>query len=82
MEAFFEFAGEHPFTAWLMAWGLWPLCWMGQSVLTTPFRMAYGAYKRRLRSKDIQSHGWPTARLMDADGDIVHPPIKENKSNG
>ncbi|TCU34036.1 hypothetical protein EV129_11319 [Rhizobium azibense] len=77
MEALFQFAGNHPFLTWFIAWGIWPVCWTVHAVLTTPFRCAYGAYKRKLRSRDIQAHGWRTARLMDADGDIVHPPKEE-----
>lgn len=84
MDAFFNFASNHPFTAWCMAWGLWPICWMIReisiSVLTAPFRYGYHAYIRRLRSRNIRLHGWPTARHMDADGDIVHPP--EGRRNG
>lgn len=81
MNSFFEFAGDHPFLTWLMAWGIWPVCWTVQAVLVSPFRIAHSAYRRKLRSRDIQAHGWPTARFMDADGNIVHPP-KEEKRNG
>jgi hypothetical protein len=30
-------------------------------------------WNRWLRSRNIKNRGWPTANLMDADGDIVHP---------
>jgi hypothetical protein len=30
-------------------------------------------YNRWMRSRNIAAQGWPKARFMDADGDIVHP---------
>lgn len=30
-------------------------------------------WNRWLRHRNIMARGWPTAHLMDADGDIVHP---------
>jgi hypothetical protein len=41
--------------------------------ITRPFRYIYMGYRRKLRSHDIQTHGWPTTPNMDADGDIIHP---------
>jgi len=66
MNEFYTFAGEHPVVTVLLAWAV-------ASVLTAPFKYAYLAYSRRLRSLNIWRRGWPTAPLMDADGDIVHP---------
>lgn len=77
MSELFTFAGNHPFLTWMLAWGIWPVCWTIQAVLTAPIKYPYYAYKRRLRSKDIQARGWPTAPLMDADGDIIHKPSKD-----
>ncbi len=68
-----SFMGEHPFLTWCLAWGIWPVC----TVLTAPFRCALGAYRLRIRAANIAARGWPTMPLMDADGDIVHPPVKE-----
>lgn len=73
MSEFYAFASENPFLTWFLAWAIFPVCSMIATILTAPFRFPYLAYKRRLRSGDIQSRGWPTAPLMDADGDIVHP---------
>lgn len=74
---FWQFAWAHPFLVWLLAWGIWPVCWMLQAVLTAPFSFAFRAYARRQRAHSIHTHGWPTNPLMDADGDIVHPPVPE-----
>lgn len=74
-----RFAGEHPFLAWCLAWAIWPVCSMLATVLSSPFRYPYLAYNRRLPSQNIRAQGWPTAPLMDADGDIVHPPKEESK---
>lgn len=73
MSDFYTFASNQPFLTWCLAWGIFPICAMIGRILTAPFRYPYLAYKRKLRSKDIQARGWPTAHLMDADGDIVHP---------
>lgn len=65
MKDFFDFAGANPiltfFLFWIVAW-----------VVTQPFAYAFRAYNRRLRSKNIAAHGWPTAPV-DADGDVVYP---------
>ncbi len=74
MEEFFKFAGEHPFLTFCLAWGIWPICWTVRVIVSLPFTLAFKAYNRRLRAMNIRAHGWPTARFMDADGDIVHPP--------
>jgi hypothetical protein len=39
---------------------------------TRPFAYAFRAYNRRLRSRNIAAHGWPTPPI-DADGDVVYP---------
>ncbi|AMX93745.1 MULTISPECIES: hypothetical protein [Mesorhizobium] len=75
MNDFFTFAGAHPAVTFFLAWGIWPVCWTVQAVLTTPFSLAFKAYNRRLRSLNIRAHGWPANPLMDADGDIIHPPV-------
>lgn len=75
---FWDFASQHPFWAWGIAWGLWPICWALSAIITAPFSYTFKAYNRKKRFETIQAKGWPTARFMDADGDIVHPP-KEDK---
>jgi hypothetical protein len=59
-----DFAQNHPvaafFIVWVMAWAV-----------TRPFYYAFMAYNRRLRSRNIAAHGWPTAPI-DADGDVVY----------
>lgn len=77
MSDFFTFAGNHPILTWFLAWGIWPVCWMLAQVCTAPFAYPFKAWNRTLRSRNIRSHGWPTNPLMDADGDIVHPPKSE-----
>lgn len=80
---YWEFANSSPLTCiivtWILLWGLWPIAWalicVGSVIVNTPFR----AYNRHLRHRSIRQHGWPTANLMDADGDIVHPKIEERK---
>lgn len=37
--------------------------------ITRPFRYAFEAYNRKLRSKNIAAHGWPP-EYLDADGDF------------
>ena len=60
---------SNPWLTWALAWGIWPVC----GVLKAPFYYAFKAYNRKKRSENIAAHGWPTAPLMDADGDIIHP---------
>lgn len=60
-----EFASAHPVAAFFM---LWVVAWAA----VQPFRYAYLAYNRTLRSRHIAAHGWPTAPV-DADGDVVYP---------
>ncbi|HEX5933761.1 MAG TPA: hypothetical protein VFY63_06320 [Pseudorhizobium sp.] len=79
MNNLLQFAGEHPFLTWCLAWSIWPVCSMVGKILSAPFFYPYLAYKRHLRSADIRARGWPTAPLMDADGDIVHPPKDDSK---
>lgn len=74
MKDVLEFMGEHPVLTWFLAWGLWPICTAIATMVATPFRYAFLAYNRRLRHLNIRAHGWPTSPLMDADGDVVHPP--------
>lgn len=67
MAEFWEFAMKWPLAVVVVviaaAWAV-----------TRPFRYAFLAYNRRLRSKNIAAHGWPPVYL-DADGDTHHPPI-------
>lgn len=77
MSDFFNFAENHPFLTWFLAWGIWPICWMLQKVLVAPFAYSFRAWNRTLRSRNVVAHGWPKNPLMDADGDIVHPPKTE-----
>lgn len=76
----YDFMGEHWFLTWCLAWLIWPILIVTKAVLTAPFSYPYNAYKARLRAMNIAIHGWPTAPLMNADGDIVHPPKEEKKS--
>lgn len=69
---------SNPFLTWLLAWGLWPVCWMLTNVLTAPFAYAFRAYNRKKRSANISSQGWPTNPNMDADGDIILPQVEED----
>lgn len=77
MSDFFIFAGAHPIVTFFLAWSIWPICWMAQAVLTAPFRFAYLAYLRRQRALNIHTHGWPPHPLMNADGNIIHPPVAD-----
>lgn len=70
---------SNPWLTWALAWGLWPICWGVQAVLIAPFAYAFKAYNRKKRSENLSLLGWPTHPLMDADGDIVHPPKEESK---
>lgn len=47
-------------------------CW----AVRAPFEYSYKAYRRRLRSRDIAAHGWPTAPI-DADGDVIYSEYEE-----
>lgn len=73
MSDILSFVGEHQLLTWCLAWIIWPITSMVSTIAVAPFRYPYLAYKRRLRSHDIQARGWPTAPFMDADGDIVMP---------
>jgi hypothetical protein len=57
----------------IYASGFWP--WLGITIglglLVDGLR---AMFNRWLRSRNIARHGWPTNPLMDADGDIIHPP--------
>ena len=61
-----NFATANPGTAFLI---VVVLAW----AFVQPFHFAFRAYNRRLRSRNIAAHGWPTAPI-DADGDVVYPP--------
>lgn len=61
-----EFARVNP---WLTFFVFWLVCY----TVAYPFRIAFHAWNRYLRSKNIQAHGYPTNPRMDADGDIIHP---------
>lgn len=74
MSEFLAFASEHPFTAWLLSWIVIPIGLTVVKVIGIPFYLASASYNRHLRSLNIRARGWPTNPLMDADGDIVHPP--------
>lgn len=76
---FWQFAFNHPILTWLMAWGIWPVCWCITSVFTTPFTLAFKAYNRHLRSANIRANGWPKHPNMDADGDLVFPESKSER---
>ena len=65
-EAVIRFADTSP---WLTFFMFWIACY----TVVAPFRLAWMAYNRYLRSKNIAAHGYPTVKYMDADGDIVHP---------
>lgn len=69
LSGFWDFATARPFTAWLIAWGFWVI----PTVFAIPFKFVFRVWNRWLRHRNIALHGWPTAKLMDADGDIVHP---------
>lgn len=71
MSDFYAFASAHPGLTWLLAWGIWPVCWMIKTILVAPFRYPFLAFNRHCRTKNIAAHGWPTNPNMDADGDIV-----------
>lgn len=62
MNTLMVFAGAHPVLTFFMGLIL-------ASVVTAPFRYAFRAYNRTLRSRNIQARGWPPAHL-DADGDF------------
>lgn len=72
------FMSAHPVLTFCLAWGIWPICSMAATIAVAPFRYPYLAYSRRLRSLNIRSQGWPLHPLMDADGDIIHPPAKSD----
>lgn len=61
-----EFASVNPWLTFFMFW-------IGCYTIVAPFKIIWLCWNRYLRSKDIQSHGYPTMPNMDADGDIVHP---------
>ncbi len=69
MTELLNFMSANPFLTWCLAWGIWAPVY----AIVQPIRYAYLAYSRTLRSRNIRERGWPTAPLMDADGDIVHP---------
>jgi len=60
-----EFAESHPLITLALAM-------IAAGTVTAPFRYAFRAYNRTLRSRNIALHGWPTAPI-DADGEVVYP---------
>jgi hypothetical protein len=58
-----EFAMEHPIITLIIIWMI--------------FGGLFKIVNRFFRHLNIRSRGYPTAPNMDADGDIVHPPEKE-----
>jgi hypothetical protein len=64
-----EFANNNPFSAFCIALcAAYAVTWFPYSVVLI--------FRRYYRHKMVIAHGWPTAKLMDADGDIVHPKCK------
>lgn len=63
MYLFFDLAKTNPFLALLMFA-------LACGAVVAPFRYAFLAYNRRLRSANIRSQGWPPPHV-DADGDAV-----------
>lgn len=82
MDSFYNFAAAHPFLTWFLAWGIWPVCWAAVAIWSAPFSYAFKAYNRHLRARNIWMYGWPNRHLMDADGNIVHPPTKQETGRG
>jgi hypothetical protein len=64
-----DFASEHWFVAIILAMII-------AHVIVAPFRYAWMAWNRYLRSKNIVARGWPPGHL-DADGDWPPAPEKE-----
>ena len=62
MTDLFQFASENPWLAFFLAL-------IVSSTIVAPFKIAFQAYNRKLRSMNIAAHGWPPAHL-DADGDF------------
>jgi len=60
---FWQWAGEHYFLATIVA----------LSLLSAVRFIIW----RTIRVIGVVARGWPTAHLMDADGDIVHPKAKD-----
>ena len=60
-----DFANESPLAAFCMVLVL-------AYAATRPFAYVFKAYNRKLRSRNIAAHGWPTPPI-DADGDVVYP---------
>lgn len=58
----YTFIAENPISAFFLALIL-------AMVVTSPFRYAFLAYNRTLRSRNIVAHGWPPEHC-DADGDF------------
>jgi hypothetical protein len=70
MSEVLTFMGDHPIVTVLLAW-----CVAGLAYKVA--RLPYLMLNRWLRHRNIVAHGWPTHPLMDADGDIVHPPKED-----
>lgn len=66
MAEMFIFADKNPVTAFFIALiAAYVITWFPYSI--------YLMVCRYFRYRMVREHGWPTAPLMDADGDIVHP---------
>lgn len=64
-----DFASEHWFVAIILAM-------IAAATIRTPFQLAWSAWNRYLRSKNIRAKGWPPGHL-DADGDWPPAPKDE-----
>lgn len=66
MEAVLKFIADNPITAIILALII-------ASTIVAPFKYAFSAYNRTLRSRNILAQGWPPEHL-DADGDFKPEP--------
>lgn len=67
-----DFASEHWFVAII-------LTFIVGEIMTVPFRCAFRAWNRYLRSCNIRAVGWPPDHL-DADGDWKPEPKEESEA--
>lgn len=68
-EFILSFAENHPFLSFVGICCIYWIC-----------KLPFFAWNRLLRHLNIRKNGWPVNPLMDADGDIVHPPKQESKT--
>jgi hypothetical protein len=71
MNTILNFAGVHPVFSFLSLVVI-------ATTIVAPFRYAFLFYNRKLRSKNVQLHGWPKPPI-DADGDLVYPQTKDDR---